>query len=251
MAKKIMVYYIGALLITLFLAGIIGGAGTAMGLNKIAAGLLVLMGAQLGPAISFLITRTIFKQKNNPLNFKIKNTTFLLLSIIIPAAIILSSVGVITLLGKHYVESEIKGGFFLLFAITSLIGCFGEEIGWRGYLLPMLSEKHSMFTSSLLTGFLWGGWHFTKIISYGVVPYLFFIPMIAAFGIIMGWIYFRTEHSLTCMILFHLCINLVSGVLLTGREGVSFYIAGLLISLALILAIWFIDKGFFKARKYI
>jgi len=249
MTKKIIVYYVGALLITLILAGIIGGAGIAMGLNETAAGLLVLMGAQLGPAISFLITRTIFKQKDITLNFRTGNTKFLLLSIVIPVVIILLSVGVITLLGKQYVESDIKGALIILFVITSLIGCYGEEIGWRGYLLPMLSEKHSMLISSLLTGIMWGAWHFTKIISYGVVSYLLFIPLIAAFGVIMGWIYFRTKHSLICMITFHLFINLVCGLLLTGREGISFYIAGLLISLAVISAIWFTDKEFFKVRK--
>ena len=249
MKKRIIVYYVVALLITLILAGIIGGAGTAMGLNETVAGLLVLMGAQLGPAISFLITRTIFRQKDISLNFKTVNIKFLLLSIVIPVVIILLSVGVITLLGKQYVESNIKGALLILFLITSLIGCVGEEIGWRGYLLPMLSEKYSMLISSLLTGVLWGAWHFTKIISYGVVPYLLFIPLIAAFGVIMGWIYFRTKQSLTYMIIFHLCINLVCGLLLTGREGISFYIAGLLISLVVILAIWFVDKEFCKVRK--
>lgn len=249
MTKKVIVYYIGALLITLFSAGIIGGAGTAMGLDKITTGLLVLMGAQLGPAISFLITRTIFRQKTVTINFKIKNSSFLLWSIIIPLVIILSSARVITLLGKHYVKSDFKGTIFLLFAISSFIGCLGEEIGWRGYLLPTLSEKHSMLISSLLTGIMWGAWHFTKIISYGVVPYLLFIPLISAFGVIMGWIYFRTEHSLTYMITFHLCINLISGLLLTERECISFYIAGFLISLVIILAIWFVDKEFFHIRK--
>ncbi len=249
MIKKVMVYYIGALFITLILAGIIGGAGTTVGLNKITTGLLVLMGAQLGPAISFLITRIIFRQEKFFINYKIKNTAFLLLSIIIPAVIILSSAGVITLLGKHYIESDIKGAILLLFAISSFIGCFGEEIGWRGYLLPTFREKHSMLISSLLTGLMWGAWHFMKIISYGVMPYLLFIPLIAAFGVIMGWIYFRTEHSLAYMVTFHLCINLVSGLLLTEREGISFYIAGLLISLVVILVIWFVDKEFFYIRK--
>jgi membrane protease YdiL (CAAX protease family) len=207
------------------------------------------MGAQLGPAISTLTILIFFKHKENALSFKIGNIGFFLLSIIIPVAIISLSAGVITLLGKQYIDSDIKGSLFIIFMITSLIGCFGEEIGWRGYLLPLLSKKHSMFISSLLTGLLWGAWHFTKINSYGVISYLLFIPLIAAFGIIMGWIYFRTEHSLTCMIAFHLCINVASGLLLTGRECKSFYVTGLIISLVAILIIWVVDKEFFTVRE--
>lgn len=249
MTKKIMLYYVGALLITLVLAGIIGGVGKTMGLNETIIGLFVLMGAQLGPAISFLTMLTIFKHKKTSLSFKFGNLKFSILSIVIPIALISLSAEIITLLGKQYIESDIKGSLFIIFVITSLIGCFGEEIGWRGYLLPLLSKKYSMFISSLLTGILWGAWHFTKTISYGVISYLLFIPMIAAFGIIMGWIYFRTEHSLTYMITFHLCINVLSGLLLTGRECISFYVTGLIISLVAILIIRVVDKEFFTVRE--
>ncbi|MFA9466381.1 MAG: lysostaphin resistance A-like protein [Velocimicrobium sp.] len=246
MVKKIILYYVGALVATLFLAGFIGGVGNAIGLKETTVGLLVLMGAQLGPVISVLIMLTIFKQEDISFSFKINKFKFFLLSIIIPVVLISLSAGVMVLIGKPYIESDIKGSLFIIFMITSLIGCFGEEIGWRGYLLPLLRKKYSMFISSVLTGLLWGAWHVTKIISYGVLPYLFFILFIAEFGIIMGWIYFRTKHSLTCMVAFHLCINIVCGLLLTGREGISFYVIGILLSLVVILVIWIVDKEFFR-----
>src|SRR5512139_3292460 len=35
----------------------------------------------------------------------------------------------------------------------------GEEIGWRGYVLPRLQANHSALTSSLIIGVVWGFWH--------------------------------------------------------------------------------------------
>ena len=35
----------------------------------------------------------------------------------------------------------------------------GEELGWRGYALPLLLEKRSAVTASLILGLIWGVWH--------------------------------------------------------------------------------------------
>ncbi|MDR1761129.1 MAG: CPBP family intramembrane metalloprotease, partial [Bacteroidales bacterium] len=40
---------------------------------------------------------------------------------------------------------------------------FGEELGWRGYLLKALQGKKFM-SVSLITGFVWGLWHFPLIL---------------------------------------------------------------------------------------
>ena len=39
------------------------------------------------------------------------------------------------------------------------VTCFGEEWGWRGYLLPHLLERFSIIPTLLISGFIWGLWH--------------------------------------------------------------------------------------------
>ena len=43
--------------------------------------------------------------------------------------------------------------------LLNLIPCFGEEWGWRGYLLPKVAQRMKFLPSVLLTGFIWGIWH--------------------------------------------------------------------------------------------
>ena len=55
--------------------------------------------------------------------------------------------------------------------IMNFVTCFGEEWGWRGYLLPKMSEKISLIPMLLMNGVIWGLWHAPLTIvghNYGV-----------------------------------------------------------------------------------
>ena len=47
----------------------------------------------------------------------------------------------------------------LLAPAMNFITCFGEEWGWRGYLLPKLSKQLPMIPTLLISGLIWGLWH--------------------------------------------------------------------------------------------
>lgn len=48
---------------------------------------------------------------------------------------------------------------FLLAPVMNFVTCFGEEWGWRGYLLPKVSKHFSPIQTLLITGIIWGLWH--------------------------------------------------------------------------------------------
>ena len=47
----------------------------------------------------------------------------------------------------------------LLAPLLNFITCFGEEWGWRGYLLPKMAHKLPPIPMLLVTGVIWGLWH--------------------------------------------------------------------------------------------
>ena len=49
--------------------------------------------------------------------------------------------------------------------LLNLIPCFGEEWGWRGYLVPKVAQRMKFLPTVLLTGFIWGIWHAPIIVA--------------------------------------------------------------------------------------
>ncbi len=49
----------------------------------------------------------------------------------------------------------------------SLASSLGEEIGWRGFLVPELSKTFSYTATSLISGLVWTAWHVPALIGAG------------------------------------------------------------------------------------
>jgi len=63
------------------------------------------------------------------------------------------------------------GLYFLVVATTGVIqNCattLGEEIGWRGFLVPELAKRYSFTVTAILSGVIWALWHMPIIIFGG------------------------------------------------------------------------------------
>ncbi|MCC6147253.1 MAG: CPBP family intramembrane metalloprotease [Anaerolineaceae bacterium] len=76
-----------------------------------------------------------------------------------------------TLLGLNSLPENISawtilGNFLTSFALTLIPG-FGEEFGWRAYLLPRLAQRHSLRKALLLHAFIWWAWHIPALVKIG------------------------------------------------------------------------------------
>lgn len=63
--------------------------------------------------------------------------------------------------GSHFV-----GQFLYQFSADAHPG-FGEEFGWRAYLLPRLTRRYSLRNALLLHGFIWWVWHIPALFKIG------------------------------------------------------------------------------------
>lgn len=70
------------------------------------------------------------------------------------------------------VVSAVRDGWDLLLAhyvLGLLVVGIGEELGWRGWLLPTLLTRHRRFNATLLVATVWCVWHLPKLLSGGDV----------------------------------------------------------------------------------
>ncbi len=127
---------------------------------------------------------------------------------------------------------------------VNAVAGFGEELGWRGFLVKELSFI-GFWKSSALIGFIWGVWHAPLILlglNYPHHPYLGILVM-TAWTIVMAPVfsYIRLKaKSVIAAAIFHGTINAVPGlavVLLTGGDELTVGITGLAGFIAFVIVI--------------
>lgn len=94
-------------------------------------------------------------------------------------------------------------------------GAVGEELGWRGFLLPRLEKRIGKMMGAWLMAILWGLWHVAGMMFPGmplqVVPPVLFLLSVAFFGIFLAFVFNRTGGSVLATIFAHLSFNIALG----------------------------------------
>lgn len=119
--------------------------------------------------------------------------------------------------------------------IINTIFAIGEELGWRGFLLPQLLPLGQM-KAILLSGLIWGIWHAPAILqghNYPETPILGVLLMCGftvLVGVIFSWLYLRTL-SPWAPALAHGALNATAGLPLLFLTSVNITFGGTLTSL--------------------
>lgn len=237
------------------------------------------LGLMWCPGLAALITQLVFHRRLRGLGWKWGKTRYQFLSYIIPFlyALIAYSFVWATGLGGFpnqefisQIVSQYNPGtsspyvFFLIYLVIastlgillSSLSALGEEIGWRGLLVPELAKVTTFTKTALLSGVVWAVWHSPVLIfaDYNSgTPFWYgfscFTLMVMGTSIIMAWLRLRSGSLWTGVIL-HASHNLfVQGIFtpLTTDTGLTAYIFDEF-GVALLIPIFVFAYIFWKKR---
>lgn len=144
-----------------------------------------------------------------------------ILSIIFLPALFLLAWVLVNLSGREWTITTLQngaGGFawilLVSFAHNFLLGgSLGEEIGWRGFLLPQLLKRNNPLVASLILGIIWAFWHLPIDLSAGnslevFNAIIFRIIVALSLSILFTWFYLHKGNLLVAMFL-HTSINML------------------------------------------
>lgn len=132
------------------------------------------------------------------------------------------------LICAQHVRPDQFYNFLFYFLLILPLSALWEEIGWRGFLLPILQKNHTPLQASLIIGLVWGLWHlpiYLAIDPYGEKTLLYFDVMFIgcfAISILQTWFYNATNGSLLICILFHNSINTSAAYFYGNLKGAEF-----------------------------
>ena len=210
------------------------------------------------PAVAAMLTCKIYGQPLSTLGWKWGNPRYQVISYLVPllyATIAYVGVWLLHLGGfyNHQFVSSAAASFglgplpdwaaitlYLLFAATagmirSCASALGEEIGWRGFLVPQFAKTSSYTATALITGAIWSLWHYPLLIfsdyNSGTPTWYAltcFTVMVVSISFVFTWLRLKSG-SLWTGVLLHASHNLfIQGFFdpMTTDTGRTKYIIG-------------------------
>jgi membrane protease YdiL (CAAX protease family) len=194
-------------------------------------GRLYAVGLMWSPGIAALLTQLLLQGSIRGLGWRWGKTRYQLLSILLPILLISVTYGVVWLTGlggfpnEDFVVNNIESqldfdatrtqAILIYVAVSGLFGlittsftALGEEIGWRGLLVPALSKVTGFTGTALISGIIWALYHYPGILFtdyHSAAPMwynlLCFTVMAVGFSIPMAWVRLKSGSVWTAMFL--------------------------------------------------
>ncbi len=100
-------------------------------------------------------------------------------------------------------------------------GGLGEELGWRGFMLPALQKRWGSIQSSILVGIAWGVWHWPAFFILPekqsafpdvLVPMVLFTLLCIVYSMIFTYVY-NGSGSLLLVVIIHASLNAIDATM--------------------------------------
>jgi membrane protease YdiL (CAAX protease family) len=180
---------------------------------------IVILASNVPSAVAIVLTAIIFgrgalrKLLGRLLIWRV-NPLWYLGVVLGPVALVAGMVALNTLLGGPALSLGMPLVSVAIFFAFSIFpgSALGEEIGWRGYVLPRLQSRMSALSAALLIAPIWGLWHLPLWLTGapGRTPLIYAGFLVSAFAlsVLLTWVYNSTGGSLLLVVLLHATINL-------------------------------------------
>ncbi len=168
--------------------------------------------ALCGPAVAALVVMA-FMPSTDQFAFRSRLThwrlpiRWYLLALVLPWPITLLRSGLEYAWGGGRVElmpiTPIGAVVFVLVA--------GEEIGWRGFMMPRLLTRFGTWRASVILGVVWAFWHLPLFFIRGMpqfgTPFPAFVGYTVALSVLLTCLARKTQGSVIIATLFHGAVN--------------------------------------------
>jgi len=225
------------------------------------------------PALASVITRLVLREGFADVSFQWggrRSLRAILLAFAVPLAVGSLAYGTAYLAGlAQFAPPALPflppsagplASFALVLALSGTLGTLvlllttaGEEIGWRGYLLPRLIQAGAP-RPILLTGLIWGAWHLVPLFTVGyaagpspLFSALILMIQIVAFGYIVAWMRLDTGSIWPCVVAHAAWNAIINGAFTPATQGATAFYwigeSGVLVMLALVGATLVIGRA--------
>ncbi len=190
---------------------------------------MLLIGGASPTIAAIILTHSEFKDRGDKYLFgAFQNGGFspvwYLIVLLIPLIRFSGELGLAMLTGVPINLSLIDFTMFIPLLISQILVNIWEEIGWRGYALPRLQNKHDALVSSVILGIVWALWHIplflvkdSPMAANGGTFEMFVVDTIML-TIVFTWVYNSTNGNLLIATLLHAAIN-AEGIVMTISPG--------------------------------
>jgi membrane protease YdiL (CAAX protease family) len=135
-------------------------------------------------------------------------------------------------------------GLLGVVVVALLVNGFGEETGWRGFLVERLLGRLELRTTALLVAAVWGVWHLPlfwideSFRAFGPLGTIGWAVGLTAGSIVLAWMYRGSGHSILLVAAWHTAFNLTSATAATGDV-----VAPVTSTLVIVMAVWVLRRG--------
>lgn len=181
------------------------------------------------------------------------------------------------LFGGARFDRSLPGSLWLVAGLSLLdpLPGFGEEFGWRGYLLPRLLQRHPsrIHRALLVSGIIWGIWHWPIVLGPVLHTWcnglpagtswaeqtaeavLSCITMVPA-GIVLSYVFgvaWLSSRSIFVVSFLHGAYDAtrdITAILTTGNKGIDAGVSLAMLAVAFVLAVVWVRRYSMRHRDH-